>query len=72
MSQSERGNENLQTINDRDDERLDKTGGKSNGEAAGGDREDVPGGAYNAPRDMAEQVSDEDALKRSEQQRPER
>lgn len=75
MNQSERGKENLESINDRNDEGVDKAGGKSgksNGEAAGGDRDDVPGGAYNVPRGMAEEVSEEDALKRDKQERPER
>lgn len=72
MNQSERGKENLESINDRNEERIDKAGGKSNGEVAGGDRDDVPGGAYNVPRDIADDVSDEDALKRGKQDRPER
>jgi hypothetical protein len=72
MNQSERGKENLESINDRNEERIDKAGGKSNGEAAGGDRDDVPGGAYNVPRDITDDVSDEDALKRGKQDRPER
>jgi hypothetical protein len=59
MNQSERGKENLETINDRNDERIDQAGRTTNGEAAGGDRDDVPGG-------------DEDALKRDKQDRPER
>ncbi|WP_417779457.1 hypothetical protein [Stutzerimonas xanthomarina] len=72
MNQSERGKENLETINDRNDERVDQAGRTTNGEAAGGDRDDVPGGAYNVPRGMADEVSDEDALKRNKQRRPER
>ncbi|MCP9339976.1 hypothetical protein [Stutzerimonas xanthomarina] len=72
MNQSERGKENLETINDRNDERVDQAGRSTNGEAAGGDRDDVPGGAYNVPRGMADEVSDEDALKRNKQHRPER
>ena len=57
MNQSERGKENLESINDRNEERIDKAGGKSNGEAAGGDRDDVPGGAYNVPSRTARNVS---------------
>ncbi len=72
MNQSERGKENLETINDRNDERIDQAGRTTNGEAAGGDRDDVPGGAYDVPPDMADKVSDEDALKRDKQDRPER
>ena len=49
MNQSERGKENLETINDRNDERVDQASRTSNGEAAGGVRDDVPGGAYNVP-----------------------
>ncbi|MCQ2030616.1 hypothetical protein EA797_18965 [Stutzerimonas zhaodongensis] len=72
MNQSERGKENLESITDRKDGRVDQAGRKSNGEAAGGDRDDVPGGAYNIPRGMADEVSEEDAMKRDKQQRPER
>ncbi len=67
MNQSERGKENLESINDRNEERIDQAGGKSNGEAAGGDRDDVPGGAYNVPSGMADEVSEEDALKGGKQ-----
>lgn len=72
MNQSERGKENLESINDRNEERIDQASGISNGEAAGGDRDDVPGGAYNVPDDMADEVSEDDALKRGKQERPER
>lgn len=67
MNQSERGRENLESINDRNEERIDRAGGKSNGEAAGGDRDDVPGGAYNVPSGMADDVSEESALKGGKQ-----
>ena len=67
MNQSERGKENLESINDRNEERIDQAGGKSNGEAAGGDRDDVPGGAYNVPSGMADEASEEDALKGGKQ-----
>lgn len=63
MNPSERGKENLESINDRDDRRTDQAGGKSNGEAAGGHRDDVPGGAYNVPGGMADEVSEEDATR---------
>ena len=72
MNQSERGTENLKTINDRNDERVDQASRTTNGEAAGGDHDDVPGGAYNVPPGMADEVSDEDAVKRDKQNRPER
>lgn len=51
MKQSERGNEHPESREDR----------TSQGEAAGGDRHDVPGGAYNVPPGMADEVSEEDA-----------
>lgn len=72
MNQSERGKENLETINDRDDKRVDQASRTTTGETAGGDRDDVPGGAYNVPPGMADEVSDEDAVKRQKQDRPER
>ena len=66
MNQGERGQENLQNIEDRNSEELgqkgaDRTRLTTNGEAAGGDHQDVPGGAYNVPSGMAEEVSDEQA-----------
>lgn len=71
MSPSERGTENLETIKDRnealttgnDQTRADQASRKSNGEVAGGDRDDVPGGAYDVPPDLADNVSEADALK---------
>ncbi|WP_028238572.1 hypothetical protein [Stutzerimonas azotifigens] len=33
----------------------------SNGEVAGGSRDDAPGGAYNVPEEMIEEVGDEEA-----------
>ncbi len=65
MNPSERGRENLENIEDRQGDQARGTGeGRtSNGEAAGGDRRDVPGGAYNVPPDVAEDVSDEPARK---------
>lgn len=72
MNPSERGEENLETIKDRNEERTDRASGTSNGEAAGGDRNDVPGGAYNVPPSMADEVSEEDALKHRKPQNPER
>lgn len=62
MNKDERGQENLQNINDRssverDENRTDRSGG-SNGETAGGDKRDVPGGAYNVPPGAADEVSD--------------
>lgn len=61
MNGSERGKENLESITDRNEQRIDQAGSKTNGETAGGDRDDVPGGAYNVPRDLADEVSEEDA-----------
>jgi hypothetical protein len=75
MNPSERGKENLETIkdrNDRNEERVDRASDTSNGEAAGGDRNDVPGGAYNVPPGMADEVSEEDALRHRKPQNPER
>lgn len=69
MNPSERGKENLETLEDRQGERSDRASGTTNGEAAGGDRNDVPGGAYNVPPGMADDVS-EDAAR--EQRKPER
>lgn len=43
------------------DDRPERRRGPSQGEAAGGDRHDVPGGAYNVPSGMADEVSEEDA-----------
>ncbi|MBA1262663.1 hypothetical protein ACYCFK_06685 [Stutzerimonas stutzeri] len=55
MKQPERGEENPGTLEDRVSQR------PSQGEAAGGDRNDVPGGAYNVPPGMADEVSEADA-----------
>jgi len=43
------------------DERTERPSGPSQGEAAGGDNQDVPGGAYNVPPGMADEVSEDDA-----------
>ncbi|MGK9067001.1 hypothetical protein [Stutzerimonas chloritidismutans] len=64
MNPSERGKQNLETLEDRipaRDDQARSNGRTSNGEAAGGDRDDVPGGAYNVPSDMTEEVSDDPA-----------
>lgn len=59
MSENEQGRESVESIN--------QTGGSrqnletTQGEVAGGDEHDVPGGAYNVPPDMADEVSDEEA-----------
>ncbi len=42
------------------------------GEIAGGDESDVPGGAYNVPPGLADEVSDEEALHDSSNTDPER
>lgn len=66
MNPSERGKENLESIEDRKGGRGEPASGSANerlrnGEVAGGDRDDVPGGAYNVPEDMADEVSDDPA-----------
>lgn len=43
------------------EDRPERSRGPSQGEAAGGDRHDVPGGAYNVPPGMADEVREEDA-----------
>ncbi|WP_313087753.1 hypothetical protein [Pseudomonas sp.] len=63
----ERGDARTQQQQPRDE----RTRSTSNGEAAGGDRHDVPGGAYNVPADMTEEVSEDPARKR-DQARPSR
>jgi hypothetical protein len=77
MSPSRRGEENLESIQDRnegrgaghDKTRADQASRISNGEVAGGDRDDVPGGAYDVPPDLADNVSEADALKPRKPQR---
>ena len=66
MNPTERGKENLETLEDRKGERGEQASGAGtervrNGEVAGGDRDDVPGGAYNVRKSMAEEVSDDPA-----------
>lgn len=71
MNPSERGKDNRETREEREAARSDPAGG-TQGEAAGGDRDDVPGGAYNVPPGMADEVSEQEALKRPRPQNPER
>lgn len=72
MNPSERGKENPDPLEDRNEKRGDQARSPRNGEVAGGDRDDVPGGAYNVPPSMADEVSEEDALKRHKPHNPER
>ncbi|MBA1274822.1 hypothetical protein [Stutzerimonas azotifigens] len=61
MSQSERGRENAEIV--QPDAGQSGPAGSSNGERAGGDDRDVPGGAYNVPEEIAEDVNEDDAVK---------
>lgn len=61
QNQDKRGEENLKTLDERTAQHRDQPLGPSQGEAAGGDRDDVPGGAYNVPPGMADEVSEGDA-----------
>ncbi|MCQ4297125.1 hypothetical protein NAU58_16225 [Pseudomonas stutzeri] len=62
MSENEQGRESIESI--------DQTGAaheqnpettSTQGEVAGGDESDVPGGAYNVPPGLADEVSEEPA-----------
>jgi len=62
MSENEQGRESVESI--------DQTGAaheqnpettSTQGEVAGGDESDVPGGAYNIPPGLADEVSEEQA-----------
>lgn len=70
MKQQEPG----KTLDDRAGEHTEPSRGPTQGEAAGGDRRDVPGGAYNVPPGMADEVSEEDAQRDRQRgkQKPER
>ena len=79
MNPTQRGEENLKAIHDREADnadsgkaRSDQASRTTNGEVAGGDRDDVPGGAYNVPPGMADEVSEEDAIKRRKSPEAER
>jgi len=67
MKQQDSGKETLE-------ERTERPRGTTQGEAAGGDRHDVPGGAYNVPPGMADEVSEDDAQRDRQRgkQNPER
>ncbi|TLX57650.1 hypothetical protein DN824_08635 [Stutzerimonas nosocomialis] len=62
MSQSERGRENADIMQPKTGQ--GGSAGSSNGERAGGDDRDVPGGAYNVPEEIAEDVSEDEAQQR--------
>lgn len=68
MSQSEPGRESIESIDQSGDahEQNPETT-TTHGDVAGGSESDVPGGAYNVPPGMAEEVSDEEALPDGEQ-----
>ncbi|OCX92335.1 MAG: hypothetical protein BFD77_03810 [Pseudomonas sp. CO183] len=62
MSESEQGRESIESIDQSGDahEQNPETT-STQGEVAGGDENDVPGGAYNVPPGLADEVSDEPA-----------
>ncbi|SDL91649.1 hypothetical protein [Stutzerimonas balearica] len=60
---SERGRESIESINQTPGpSEQDPETSITNGEVSGGTEYDVPGGAYNVPPGMADEVSDEEAL----------
>ncbi|WP_312143266.1 MULTISPECIES: hypothetical protein [Stutzerimonas stutzeri subgroup] len=67
MSQSEPGRESIESIDQSGDahEQNPETT-TTHGDVAGGSESDVPGGAYNVPPGMAEEVSEEDASRESQ------
>ncbi len=71
MNASTRDDEQRDARDQQQQQRDERTRGTSNGEAAGGDRHDVPGGAYNVPSDITEEVS-EDPARKPGQARPSR
>jgi len=73
MSENEPGRESIESIDQSGDahEQNPETT-STQGEIAGGDENDVPGGAYNVPPGLAEEVSDEEALHDSSNSDPER
>ena len=62
MSENEQGRESIESIDQSGDahEQNPETT-STQGEVAGGDENDVPGGAYNVPPGLADEVSDEPA-----------
>ncbi len=62
MSENEQGRESIESIDQSGDahEQNPETT-STQGEVAGGDESDVPGGAYNVPPGLADEVSDEPA-----------
>lgn len=72
MSHNEQGRESIESIDqtwDADQQNPETT---THWEVAGGDGAYVPGGAYNVPPGLAEEVSDEEALRYSPNVDPER
>ncbi|AFM35332.1 MULTISPECIES: hypothetical protein [Stutzerimonas] len=67
MSQNDQGRESIESIDQSGDahEQNPETT-STQGEVAGGDEADVPGGAYNVPPGLAEEVSEEDASRESQ------
>lgn len=62
MSENEQGRESIESSDQADgrhEQKPDAT--TTQGEVAGGDKTDVPGGAYNVPPGLADEVSDEPA-----------
>ena len=66
MSENDQGRESIESIDQSGDahEQNPETT-STQGEAAGGDEADAPGGAYNVPPGLAEEVSEEEALRES-------
>jgi len=62
MSENEQSRESIESIDQSGDahEQNPETT-STQGEVAGGDENDVPGGAYNVPPGLADEVSDEPA-----------
>lgn len=54
--------ENPEAVQGRTEESA-RTRKPTNGEVAGGTRDDAPGGAYNVPEDMIEEVGEEKAVR---------
>ncbi|EWC41736.1 hypothetical protein [Stutzerimonas stutzeri] len=66
MSHNEQGRESVESIDQSGDaHQQNPETTTTHGEVAGGDEADVPGGAYNVPPGLAEDVSDEEALHES-------
>lgn len=60
MNQHEQGRESVESIDQTGDaHEQDPETTSTQGEVAGGDETDVPGGAYNVPPAVTEEVSDD-------------